>query len=81
MPAGAYRMDFETAAYMARCHAQHPAFFAPHPFYPRVHVHFQIAPGQVCAASAVKRSMLAFPNPKSNPKRDAARKLSRNGTL
>ena len=47
MPAGTYRMEFETAAYMARCHAQHPAFFAPHPFYPRVHVHFQIAPGQV----------------------------------
>ncbi len=47
MPAGAYRMDFETAAYMARCHAAHPAFFAPHPFYPRVHVHFHIAPGQV----------------------------------
>ena len=40
-------MDFETASYMARCHAQHPAFFAPHPFYPRVHVHFQIGPGQV----------------------------------
>ena len=50
MPAGAYRMDFETAAYMARCHSEHPAFFAPQPFYPRVHVHFQISPGQVCTA-------------------------------
>ncbi len=50
VPAGAYRMDFETAAYMARCHSEHPAFFAPQPFYPRVHVHFQIAPGQVCTA-------------------------------
>ena len=52
MPAGAYRMDFETAPYMARCHAAHPSFFAPHPFYPRVHVHFQIAPGQVCSLSS-----------------------------
>ena len=47
VPAGAYRMEFETAPYMARCHAAHPAFFAPAPFYPRVHVHFAIAPGQV----------------------------------
>ena len=50
MPTGVYRMDFETAAYMARCHSEHPAFFAPQPFYPRVHVHFQIALGQVCTA-------------------------------
>lgn len=46
MPAGQYCMDFDTSSYMARCHAEHPAFFPPAPFYPRVHVHFQIAPGQ-----------------------------------
>ena len=47
MPAGIYRMDFDTASYMARCHAEHPGFIPPAPFYPRVYVHFQIAPGQV----------------------------------
>lgn len=47
IPAGQYRMNFDTGSYMARCHAEHPGFYSPAPFYPRVHVHFQIAPGQV----------------------------------
>ena len=31
---------------MRRCREAHPGFFAPAPFYPRVSVFFQVAPGQ-----------------------------------
>lgn len=39
-------MRFGTAAYLARCRAQHPAYYADVPFYPEVDVGFEIAPGQ-----------------------------------
>lgn len=47
LQAGAYRICFDTTAYMATCKAMHPTFFADVPFYPRAEIHFAVAPGQV----------------------------------
>lgn len=46
--AGHYRITWDTAEYMARCSAEHPAFFTPtRRFYPSVSVEFEIQPHQV----------------------------------
>lgn len=47
VPAGTYRISFDTDEYMERCRAAHPGFFASRPFYPAVDVHFEITPQQV----------------------------------
>lgn len=47
VPPGVYRISFDTAEYMARCRAAHPAFFPDQPFYPAAAVQFQITPEQV----------------------------------
>ncbi len=44
---GRYRIEFNTTAYMSKCKALHPTFFADAPFYPRVEIYFQVAPHQV----------------------------------
>ena len=42
VPAGTYRITFDTTEYMQRCKATHPTFFAGRPFYPSVSVDFEI---------------------------------------
>lgn len=44
---GPYRITFNTTAYMAKCKAMHPTFFADVPFYPRAEIYFEVAPNQV----------------------------------
>jgi 5-hydroxyisourate hydrolase/2-oxo-4-hydroxy-4-carboxy-5-ureidoimidazoline decarboxylase len=45
---GHYRITWDTAGYMDRCSAEHPAFFTPaRRFYPSVSVEFEIQQHQV----------------------------------
>ena len=46
LPAGVYRISWDTAEYMARCRAVNPGFFAERPFFPSVSVEFEVSPHQ-----------------------------------
>ena len=74
VPPGVYRISFDTAEYMARCRAAHPAFFPDQPFYPAAAVQFQITPEQVRRGALLGRfkgrkapGKLCFADPPTAP--------------